>query len=385
MRALSSFHIITATAALLIGMSVSSAHARADEGSGPAANGGASASAPAPKETYAKNSNERNFYEVLDDLLGDFEYDLKNGNVNGLKDLSIRNVAMSENVPPSFKSHLELVVTEKILATSKARVIQCLPCRAKRTTLNGDQMVITSAETNPVELSRIAKLSGIAHFMDISFSYQASGMVLSMYIMDPENGGILWSRSYNSESSRASAFRRGVDYSQIDEGRKRTEYIPLVQYRLAAYYLFEPNVSGSTGCLGLGFRMMERYDNRHKEVGFEMDYLKDASTLVGPAATAANLYSGFNLTMLFVHGWNFIGGEENYNLVRGSVSIGVGGTYTSGYLGGLVRAAYEWRLAKHWAVSGNLGYRPNATAFTSTANLGTVSGVEFGLGVSALW
>lgn len=333
---------------------------------------------------------ERNFYEVLEDLLADFEFDLKNGNVNGLKDLAIRNIATSENIPPSFKSHLELLVTERILKeTRAARMIQCLPCRSRKTTLDGDQVIITSPDTNPVELARIAKLSGIAHFMDVAFAYQPSGMVLSMTITEPEGGSIVWSRSYNSETSRASAFRRGVDYSQIEAARTANEYAPTVQYRGTVYYLFEPNVGGTTGVLGFAFRMVERYDNRKKEVGFELNYLKDASSLVGSADAAAtetaNLYGGLNVTLLFIHAWNLIGQEENFNRARGSFFTGIGGTYASGFLGGLIRTGYEWRLGKHTAVNAVIGYRPSATAFLNNSAAGAVGGLEFGLGVNLLF
>ncbi len=335
---------------------------------------------------HAEERKERNFYEVLEDLVADFEYDLKNGAVQGLKDVAIRNIATSENVPPSFKSHLELIVTERILKTSKTRMVQCLACRAKKTTLNGDQVTVNSAENNPVELSRIAKANNIATFMDLAFSYQPKGMVLSMFLSEPDSGTIIWSRSYNSETSRASAFRRGSDFSQTDEARRQTEYAPMIQYRLMVGYLFEPNIADQTGCLALGFRMMERYDNRKKEVGFELDYLKDSSTITGSdTSTNKNIYNGVNLTLLFMHAWNLIGEEENYNLVRGSIFGGVGGTYASSYLSALVRAGYEWRLAKHYGVQLSLGYRPESTAFLGTTDEKKVSGLEYGLGLSILF
>lgn len=330
----------------------------------------------------------RNFYDVLDDLLGDFEYDLKNGNVSGLKNISIRNIATSENIPPSFKSHLELLLTEKILKTTKTRVIQCLPCRARKTILNGDQVQITSPDTNPTELARIAKISNIDHFLDTAFTFLPSGMVLSMYISDPETGSVIWSRSYNSETSRAAAFRRGVDYNQVDEARKQTEYAPTIQNRIALYYLFEPTLPKTAGCLALGYRMMERYDNRKKEVGFEANYLTDASTIVNKeGAPPENFYAGFgfNFTLLFLHAWNLIGEEESYNKIRGSIFVGAGGTYASGYLSGLFRAGYEWRLAKHFSVNLVLGYRPTATAYISNQSTGTISGMEYGLGVGYLF
>lgn len=339
-------------------------------------------------ERQESDEKERNFYEVLEDVMADFEYDLKNGEVVGLKDISIKNIATSENVPPSFKSHLELLITERVLRTTKTRVLQCLPCRAKKTTLQGNQVVISSPETNPVELSRIAKVAGIESFMDIAFAYQSNGIILSMTITHPETGAVLWSRSYNSETSRASAFRRGVDYSQIDDARRSTEYQPYVQYRAIVYYLFEPNVGGTTGVIGAGFRMVERYDNRKREVGFELNFLKDSSTIVASSvadATTVNLYSGLNLGLLFVHAWNLIGDEENFNRPRGSFMLGIGGTYASGFLGGLVRGQYEWRLGKHYAVSATLGYRPPATAFLNTTPVESVSGAEFGLGVNFLF
>lgn len=332
-----------------------------------------------------ESANARNFYEVLDDVLSDFEYDLKNGNVGGLKDLSIRNIATSENVPASFKAHLELLITERILRTSRTRVVQCLACRAKRTMLSGNQIVVSATENNPTELARIAKENGIENFMDVDFGYQPNGMILSLFITDPQSGAVIWTHTYNSETSRAAATRRGVDYSQIDDARKQTEYVPTIQYRIGLTYLNEPNLGGSTGALGVAFRAVERYDNRKKEVGFELDYMRNASTIAGGASGAKDLYSGINLTMLFVHAWNFIGEEENFNHPRSSLLLGVGGTYASGFLGGLVRTQYEWRLGKHYAVTPTLGYRPTATAFTGATTAGTVSGLEAGIGISALF
>ena len=348
----------------------------------------ANSSAGRPEGGAGSDDKTRNFYDVLEDVMGDFEYDLKNGAVSGIKDLSIRNIATSENIPPSFKSHLELLVTERILRTSKTRMIQCAPCRAKKTIVKDDQVIISSPDNNPADLARVAKLSGIANFMDISFSYQPSGIVLSMFTVEPETGAIIWSRSYNSETSRASAFRRGVDFNQVDEARKQTEYQPMVQYRAMIYYLFEPNVGTTTGTLGFGIRMMERYDNRKKEVGFELNYLMDSSTVVGGTAAAGappNLYGSVNFTLLFMHAWNFIGAEENFNRVRGSFFGGVGGTYASGYLGGLVRSGYEWRLGKHYAVTPTLGFRPSSTVFVSGTPNASVGGVEFGVSVNMLF
>ena len=116
--------------------------------------------------------------------------------------------------------------------------------------------------------------------------------------------------------------------------------------------------------------------------------MTDASTVINSkGASSQNFYSGFglNLTLLFLHAWNFIGEEENYNQIRGSIYVGAGGTYASGFLGGLIRSGYEWRLGKHFGVSLNLGYRPPSTAFTGGTATGTVSGIEYGVGANVMF
>src|SRR5690606_5490114 len=124
--------------------------------------------------------------------------------------------------------------------------------------------------------------------------------------------------------------------------------------------------------------------NRKKEVGFEFNYLKDSSSLGGSKDTGSNLYTGLNLTLLFMHNWNFIGEEENFNRVRGGLNLGVGGTYASGFLGALIRTQWEWRLGKNYSVTTTVGYRPKATAFVGATDA-AVSGAEFGIGVGSFF
>ena len=341
---------------------------------------------PAANETV---SGSRNFYSVLDEVLADFEYDLKTGQVIGLKDLAIRNVITSENIPPSFKSHLELLVTERILKNTKTRIVHCVACRSRKASLEGEKMVITSSGADSAELQRIAKMSGIQNFMDIAFAYQPTGMILSLQISDVDTGATLWARSYNSETTRASAQRRGVDYQELEDAKTRMEYQPTILVKPTIYTVLAPKAeSGYASCLGFGVRMTERYDNRQKEVGFELNYYADVGSLTGqPGAKddKNNIYTGFNLSLLFVHSWALFGSEENYNKPRGLIYGGIGGTYASGLLGGLIRAGYEWRLARHWSVTAFLGYRPKATVVISDSKTVPLSGVEGGLGVGFLF
>jgi hypothetical protein len=341
-------------------------------------------SAMAAEQPPAPNG-ARNFYSVLDEVLADFEYDLKTGQVSGLKDLTIRNIATSENVPSSFKPHLELLITERIMKTTKTRVVHCIACRSKKTQLDGKSMVISSPDSNSAEMQRIAKMNGIQNYMDVAFAYQPSGMILSFQISDAETGTTVWTHSYNSENTRASAQRRGVDFQEAGEAKYKMEYMPTVQVKPTLYTVMAPKAgSGYSTALGFGVRMMERYDNRQKEVGFEMNYYYDISKLIGITQPDTNVWAKFNLTMLFTHAWGLFGEEENFNITRGVIHAGIGGTYASGFLGGLIRGGYEWRFAKHWTLTSFVGYRPQATALVSGTQY-KLTGIEGGLGVGYLF
>ena len=180
----------------------------------------------------------------------------------------------------------------------------------------------------------------------------------------------------------AAAFRRGVDYNQIDES-KEIRCTPAIQHRLILYYL-EPNTPPpqAVSLSDIEWSNVTTIEKK-KEVGFEANYMMDASTIVnGAGAATENLYKAFglNLTLVFLHTWNLFGEEENYNKVRGSIFVGLGGTYASGFLGGLVRTGYEWRLGRHYSASFILGYRRTAGAFISETHPGAREVSQYGLG-----
>jgi hypothetical protein len=345
------------------------------------------AAAPWPAHA-APPAGQRDFYGALDDTLGDFEFDLKHELVKGVEDISIRNVSLSENIPRAFAPHVEDLVIERILKATKTKVIQCVGCKARRMTLEsgGTRIRTTSPRTNAQELAALAKKEGIQHFLDVSFTYQPNGLLMSLEITEASDATLTWSKTYNSETSRAALLRRGYDPVELDPSQRRiTEYPSVLQYRLRVDYLVEPDVGGYSGCLGFSLRMVERYDNRKKELGFEFQYLRGSATLLHADAANASLYSGVNATLVLLHAWNLIGAKEDFNQARVSVYGGLGGTFTSGFLGALFRVGAEYRLASHAAVTAQLGYRPSSTSFLPLGDGQSVSGVEPALGVSYLF
>ena len=89
----------------------------------------------ADPQDMAPNTEVRQFHEVLNDLLSEFAYDVKQGQVNGLKNLSVRRVDISDTLPKTYEQYVELLVSERIRENSKVKLINCVPCKTKSSTM----------------------------------------------------------------------------------------------------------------------------------------------------------------------------------------------------------------------------------------------------------
>ena len=79
----------------------------------------------------ASNKDVRQFHEVLNDLLSEFAYDVKQGQINGLKNVAIRRVDISDTLPRTYEQYVELLVTERVRENSKVKLIQLRPVQIK--------------------------------------------------------------------------------------------------------------------------------------------------------------------------------------------------------------------------------------------------------------
>ncbi len=280
----------------------------------------------AEKPALANASHEemQQFNDAFETRLSEFESDLKAGKVFRLKSVAIRSVTTSARILSSYRSQIELRVTEKILKNTKARVVHCLACRT-----------LKSGDESRAELQRIATLSGIENFMDISLTEEASGVVLSIQVTHASDGGVEWLKRYSNVSEQPES---------IDS---HSRHLP-VRIMESVFYVNTPNeYSGRYSLVGLGFTINHPYGHQQKEIGGEANYYFSTS----------NLYSYFNLSLMLRHGWSIFGQEESIRLSPGLIFLGLGGTYVTGYWGALFRAGCEWHASRHWYLNFFAGAR----------------------------
>ncbi len=327
----------------------------------------------ATKLKEANPKQIRLFHEVLDDLLNEFSYDVKSGQISGLKNLSIRKVSVSESLPHTYENYVELLIAERIRENSKVRMISCLPCKTKNTRIVDDKLMISSPTTNTDDMNRAANQLGIENFMDVVLVYHTTHMVLALQVFESSSKEMVWTRTYNSETLKTRFQKLAIDYSQIEKARSSEEYKPDFRYLIGFGGGSIPNVEKSareSSMLSLQVRGTEKFDNRMNEFGLLLTLNMASSSILSsypsegpaPATTpetaaaterkAKPFTNALGLFALYAH--NFLGTLESYNEVRYGLNAGLGLHLASGYMAPTLRLGVDTYLGRRFSINGSL-------------------------------
>lgn len=326
----------------------------------------------------AEKSSVRQFHEVLDELLTEFGYDVKANQVQGLKNLAIRKVRVSEALPKSYENYIDLLSSEQIRQNSDIRLINCIPCKAKTSNIVDGKLKITSPETNLDQLKVAASQMGIENFMDIVLVYHTTHMVLAYQIFSVETGEMLWARAYNSETIKSRFQKLAVDYKQVAKSRNSDEYEPEYKYLVGLGGGGIANVAGDSqdnSVVSLNLRATEKFNNRRSEFGLQFSYYMTMASLASayPTATEAEedestsvltttvsattpepFESAMGIYAVYAH--NFLGSIESYDSIRHGLSVGVGSLLATGYFAGALRTGWDVYFGRRFATTLALTY-----------------------------
>lgn len=325
------------------------------------------------------NQEVREFHEVLNDLLSEFAYDVKQGQVNGLKNLSIRKIDISDTLPRTYEQYVELLVTERIRENSKIKVINCIPCKTKSSTMVEGKLMITSPLTNLQKMDEAANQLGIENYMDVVLVYHTTHMVLAFNIFNTQSKELTWARTYNSETLRSRYQRMAVDFNQVDKSRKSDEYVPDYKFLLGISGSQLPNVAGSErdkSFIGIHLRAVEKFDNRRVDFGLltsvwanTSKFLKSYPSEGTSASSGSTSYTGKSRPLPYkyvvgIHALaarNFVGDVEIYDRIRHGLHLGVGGMISTGYLAPSVIAGWDIYLGRRFVATLDAHYITEST------------------------
>lgn len=357
----------------------------------------------------ASSKTVRRFHEVLDELLAEFAYDVKQGQIKGLRNLSIRKVSVSDALPRSYQSYLNLLVTEKIRENSQTTLITCLPCTTKTSTLVEGKLLISSPMTNVTKLEQAAESLGIQYFMDVILVYHTTHMVLAFQVFNTSNKELVWARAYNSETIRSRYQKLAIDYSQIEKSRSGEDYDP--EYRVLFGFggAGVPNVAGTSEdsqMLNFQMRGTERFNNRKSEFGMIFSLYIALKSLVNEFPSESETFENDSIALqdsseaeegdeiinpkpfeqaIALHGiyaHNFLDSLESYNKIRYGVNFGVGALFATGYLAPSVRSGLDLYFGRRFATNIGAFYVAPSTIIVDSETIETSGGVGGDLVVS---
>ena len=328
--------------------------------------------------TVAPNSDVRQFHDVLNDLLSEFAFDVKQGQVNGLKNLSIRRIDISDTLPRTYEQYVELLVSEKIRENSKIKLLNCIPCKSKTSTMVDGKLMITSPLTNLQRMDEAAGQLGIENFMDVVLVYHTTHMVLAFNIFSTQTKELAWARTYNSETLRSNYQRMAVDYKQVEKGRESDTYVPDYKILIGLGGSQLPNVAGDArdkSFLGLHMRTLEKFDNRRLDFGLSVSMWTSTADLLkaypseGTSSGTEAPYTGDSRPipykyLLGIHALlarNFVGSVEIYDRVRHGLHLGIGGVVSKGYLAPSVKAGWDVYLGRRFVATIDAHYITKST------------------------
>lgn len=317
----------------------------------------------------ASSKDVRQFHEVLNDLLSEFAYDVKQGQIDGLKNISIRRVDISETLPRTYEPYTELLVTERIRENSKVKLINCVPCKSKSSTMIDGKLMISSPLTNVQKMDEAANQLGIENFMDVVLIYHTTHMVLAFNVFNTQTKEMTWARTFNSETLRSRYQRLAVDRNQIEKSRTSDVYVPDYKFLVGLGASQLPNVAGTArdkSFIGFHLRAVEKFDNRRTDFGLHTSIYANTAKFLkaypseGEASTTdETAYSGTARALPYKYvvalhalvARNYIGDMEMYDRIRHGINLGLGAVIGSGYMAPSVRVGWDMYFGRRFVVT----------------------------------
>lgn len=307
----------------------------------------------------------RRFHEVLDELLAEFGYDVKQGQIEGLRNLAVRKVSVNESLPGSYSNYLEILLAERIKDNSHIKIISCIPCKSKVSTVVDGKLLISSPSTNLARLDEAADQLGISHFMDAVLMYHPTHMVLAVEVFDTKSKEQVWTRTYNSETVKSRYQKLAVDYSQVAKSRPGEDYVPEYKFLMGLGGAGIPNIGGDSSdsaMVNVQLRATERFNSRRSEFGLILSSYIANNSLFKKAAktdeevdpdetnpTPEPFKNAIGFYAVYAH--NFIGAIESYNDIRHGINVGVGGLIATKYLAGSARLGWDTYFGRRFVTS----------------------------------
>jgi hypothetical protein len=205
---------------------------------------------------------------IVDETIDDLIADLNKLDTMRISPLAIRMVEVSPNLKANFARDVEQRITAAIAQSTTIKQVWCTACRSMRSRVEHGEWVVSLGPVTQKDLAQLGADIGVRSFLEVDFIYESGTNVVQTRarIVRAEDGAILWSESYTSDTTTA-ALIRGEERTQTRSERKE-ELQRLIDGRPAYGYAASAGITSlpySTGdrstAIGItgGIRLFERF------------------------------------------------------------------------------------------------------------------------------
>jgi hypothetical protein len=152
-----------------------------------------------------------NFYEMVDEMIDEFVYQLSKQDPAALSPMAVRLVRLSPELRPEFAGTLEARLISRINDATTIRTAVCIECTSMRSRVENGRWLLTLGAVRTEDLQRIGRQQGIKTFVDLTFTYSPGSSMIWMEAVAfrASDGGVVWTQAARSDGTTAMLLRTG--------------------------------------------------------------------------------------------------------------------------------------------------------------------------------
>jgi hypothetical protein len=206
-------------------------------------------------------------YQLVEEMVDEAVADVRGLRMSAVSPAAVRKIGLTPNLSKQFGEFVEATLVSAVANQTKMTLKRCRACDAMRSRVEDGDWVVSLGMTRQEQLREEAERLGVTTFLDTRFSYFPGANIVAMQLelIRAEDGAVLWSETYRSDSTTAAILRSGDRVKsrkeRVDELERRIERQPKYGHKVYMGTSHIPYDSPQGGISGaaLGYRIYEKF------------------------------------------------------------------------------------------------------------------------------
>ncbi len=206
-------------------------------------------------------------YQLVEEMIDEIISDVVDLNPRAISPAAFRHMNLTPNLSAQFGDFVESTLISALSAHTDITVKRCVACHSLRSRVDGQDWVVTRGMVDHDELVAEAERLGVTAFLDSRLSFFPGANIVAMQVefIRAEDGAVLWTETYRSDSTTANILRTGdrvaSRHERVRELERRIDERPYYGHQLMAGAGYIPYDSPQGGISGatIGYRLYEKF------------------------------------------------------------------------------------------------------------------------------